>query len=747
MTLLSRALAGWTMKQTERLPVTQSGTVLPGTYLGGGFASNETYGQLATSSWLLSVVDRIGVGLASVQWRLIDQLANGDEREVFSHPALDLWKKPNAYLTRFEMLERANQYFQLVGEIPFVVLRDSKTGQPAELQLVRPNRIFPIPDPNDYLAGYVYQVGAQRIFLKPEDVIMIVRPNPLNEYRGLGIVQSLLIDLGSEQAAATWMRNFFRNSAIPGGVIEVDATLDEAQYQRLRAQWAENHQGVTNAHRVAILERSHWKDAAFTQRDMQFEQLRKLSRDVILGAFGMPKSALGVTEDVNRANAEAGEVVYARWIVRPLAERIAQELTDGLLPLFTGKANLRFSYVDPTPEDRIQNLQESVQGWNAGLLTKNEGRNRLGLGDVPDGDEFKQAAPSLFDLPPDMEPKKPKPEDEVDEETDEDEEEEEAKKQIRAKTANPLYVPAVNAELANIEGHWADRLTGEMNGLLGHLEGTNKTYWQKLEVTDVDGWSWDWWEKYGDDVVKELTTLFFAAIRSEMPDMPEANVQRLAGNYARERAARLLKLENSFNLVEQTRERVRVLVAETVQEGGSVQALSKKLREDFTFSKARAETVARTETAEALGEGQLQSALYQGRDEKRWITQGATDPRVDQICLDNEAEGWIAISQPFRSGHDRIPAHPNCMCKTTYRTADLHEEEEATPPEFRCVECNKLLAKNPAAGAAYWCRTCKVERVSPVPAGQLVRREVKHVLRDKDDNITEVIVEERTFNG
>ena len=141
--------------------------------------------------------------------------------------------------------------------------------------------------------------------------------------------------------------------------------------------------------------------------------------------------------------------------------------------------------------------------------------------------------------------------------------------------------------------------------------------------------------------------------------MPPVEAQRLAAEYAQHRGARLLRLDGDLNMVTFTRERVNQLVSQTIEQGDSLQALQKALREDLAFSRERARTVARTETATAQGQGAKGAAIVQGRDEKHWVTQG--DDAVEGDCLENEAAGWTDIGQPFPTGVDTIPQHPNCL--------------------------------------------------------------------------------------
>ena len=62
---------------------------------------------------------------------------------------------------------------------------------------------------------------------------------------------------------------------------------------------------------------------ARTNSSMKF---REVSRDTIRESFGYPKGMLGASDNVNRANQEAGEVMFSRWLLVPRLERIKQAL-------------------------------------------------------------------------------------------------------------------------------------------------------------------------------------------------------------------------------------------------------------------------------------------------------------------------------------------------------------------------------------------------------------------------------------
>ncbi len=321
---------------------------------------------------LFSIVNRTSNATALVDWKLYRKAPSGlpeDRVEVTRHAVLDLWNKPNKFFTRQELVETVQQHIDLTGEGWLVISRNPRSPMPLELWPVRPDRIQPVPHPTDFISGYLYTgPDGQEIALRVEDVIQIRMPNPLDPYRGMGPVQSVLTEIDASRYSAEWNRNFFMNSAEPGGIIELPTVLSDPEWDQLQARWNEQHKGVANAHRVAFLEHGTWKDRKYTQRDMQFAELRQVSRDVIREAFGAPAFVLGEVGDVNRATAEASKVLFAEQLTVPRLERWKGALINDLLPLYGPEAarQLEFDYCDPVPPDagaRNEEITAKSTAW------------------------------------------------------------------------------------------------------------------------------------------------------------------------------------------------------------------------------------------------------------------------------------------------------------------------------------------------------------------------------------------------
>ena len=332
----------------------------------------RAYGAVGT---LFAIVHRLSESTSQVDWRLYRKTVDGRRRyegeetrtEVTRHAALDLWNKPNPWQTRQEFVEATQQHLDLTGEAWWVVARDPRVDLPLELWCVRPDRMAPVPHPAQFISGYVYRgPDGEQVPLQLNEVIQIKLPNPLDPYRGLGPVQAVLVDLDAARYSAEWNRNFFVNSAEPGGIIEFPERLSDEEFDEFTERWREQHQGVAAAHRVAILEKGTWKDRVISQRDMQFAELRKLSREVIREGFGIHGHMIGQSENVNKANAEAADTGFGKWMLRPRLTRIKGALNARLLPMFGATTGgLEFDHDDPEPPDRQANDRERTSKASA----------------------------------------------------------------------------------------------------------------------------------------------------------------------------------------------------------------------------------------------------------------------------------------------------------------------------------------------------------------------------------------------
>jgi len=374
MSLIGKVLAA-TSQPGPPVPIGESGIwTLPGASHRGGTPEESFLRAYGINGTVFSNSALLAASTAGQQWKLFRQPKQdmrqryttadqgSDQRvEVVQHAALALLARPNPFWSQFRLFEISQLWQELTGKWHWVVTRAPGSPIPIGLWPVRPDRMTPVPDPEKYLRGWIYTApdGLEKIPLEVTDVIYEFLPDPLDPYGGTGPVQSVLAEIDSVRYAAQYNRNFFANAARPDGVLSVDHRVSDEEWDDLTDRWREAHRGVSRAHRVAVLEGVTWVPTSTTQKDMDFANLMSTSGDRIREAWGIHKIMTGLTEDVNRANAQTGEEVFASWKVDPRLKRRRDTFNFQVLPLFgdTGKG-VEFDYVYPMPRNREQDALE-----------------------------------------------------------------------------------------------------------------------------------------------------------------------------------------------------------------------------------------------------------------------------------------------------------------------------------------------------------------------------------------------------
>lgn len=382
-----------------------------GGFGGYGYGGGGPLDQASSVGTLFAIIDLLSTSVAGTDWHLYRKNIDGrrvygpqgdNRREVTQHAALSLINRPNPLMTRNELFERSQQHIDLLGECFWLVV--TVGGIPLELWPVRPDRMEEVVQGGE-LRGWEYrEPDGRRTYFKNSEVIHVMKPSPSNPWRGIAPVHALMTDLEATKLAGLYSRNFFLNNARPGGIIEVPEMLGDTQFNRLRMQWREQHAGVNNAHRVGLLENgAKWVDNSVSNKDMEFVELRNLSRELIREAYRIHPHMLGQSENVNKANADAASADFGRYLLKPRLERFELALNTVLLPMFGETSySVEFCYDDPIPEfqdevnsDRDSRIAAAVALINAGADPE-EALEAFGLPPVT----FKAPATSSVPVPP-----------------------------------------------------------------------------------------------------------------------------------------------------------------------------------------------------------------------------------------------------------------------------------------------------------------------------------------------------------
>lgn len=131
-----------------------------------------------------------------------------------------------------------------------------------------------------------------------------------------------------------------------------------------------------------------------------------------------------------------------------------------------------------------------------------------------------------------------------------------------------------------------------------------------------------------------------------------------------------------------TKGRIQQILVEGIEKGTSYGEIARKIRSQGkagVFSRARAETIAVNQVANAYGTG-TDEMVRKFNFETSSITQKSwqtvKDSRVTEECRKNEEQGWLGMEEAFLSGDEHAPRQTNikCRCVTAYRVVNMRGE-------------------------------------------------------------------------
>ena len=326
----------------------------------------------------LAVVERIASDLSFAEGKLFRVDENGDEQEITAHPFLDFWANPNPLheMSSAALWRLLEIYLKLKGEGYFIMERD-EFGRPAEL--------WPVPThwvqmtPYQGFPYYTVRLTNGQLMEVPVDDMFVMKDlDPYDPFkRGLGQSEALADEIETDEYAAKFQKRFFFNDATPNIIIGMPKSTEE-QRKRFLAEWMQRFKGVFQSHGVATVNGDVTVNKiGESMKDMDMVNGRTFLRNAALEHYGVPREIMGITESSNRATSEAAQFIYAQNVLMPILRRREEAINHQLIPGFGD--DLVGHFDDIVPRNQEFDKAVGLDGWNAGLLTKDEAREKLGM--------------------------------------------------------------------------------------------------------------------------------------------------------------------------------------------------------------------------------------------------------------------------------------------------------------------------------------------------------------------------------
>lgn len=185
---------------------------------------------------------------------------------------------------------------------------------------------------------------------------------------------------------------FFSNGANPGGVLEHPSKLSDTSQANLRKSWNEMHQGLTNQHRIAILEEGMtYKQVGIPPENAQFLESRKFQLAEIARLLHIPPHMLADLDRATFSNIEHQGIEFVQYTMTPWFTRWEETCNRKLLVGFEKSAFFCEFLVDALLRgDSAARATFYKELFYLGALSPNDIREKENLNPIedPNGDKY-----------------------------------------------------------------------------------------------------------------------------------------------------------------------------------------------------------------------------------------------------------------------------------------------------------------------------------------------------------------------
>ena len=584
-------------------------------------------------SWVYAGIKKIATAVSSLYLKIYD-ISQEERIEVDKGPVVDIFYNPNPLLSYTDLFELTTIHLEIFGEAYWEIVKD-ELGIPIALYPLRPDRIKLIPDPKRYISGYIYSVNGEEIRLDVNDVVHFRYHSPLNEFEALAPLKALIAPAILDLYAVAYNQRFFKHGTKIPGILTIDSSITEEEFDRIKNKIMQFYSGVESAHKLLVLTGDvKYQEVGTRPKDFEFLSLRKMTREEILAVLGVPPALVGIFEYANYANSEVQRRMFWENTVIPIVRKISEAINHQLMPLF-GDYEVEFDLSDVLKED-VKDIARSAQILvSQGIMTINEWRERQGLDPVPWGD--------IWWRPATLVP---------------------AEKETEKRLSKEEIWKEFDYEVSKIEREYVKALrklfVKYKRRLLENFEKTKKE---------------DFWQKFFEDLKDIQRKFLLFAIKRAFENMKKKlefsetwqDVEPEIVEYLKQKYIKFAR-----EVTETTRQRVTQALAEGLARGEGIMELMKRLDEVFEerLSDYELERIARTEIGSAYNYGLFHSAKRAKAKYKEWIA--TLDDRVRDSHL--ALHGTIVpIDEPFPNGlmYPKDPDGPpeeiiNCRCTLTF---------------------------------------------------------------------------------
>lgn len=319
-----------------------------------------------------------------------DSAGRETKEKLPNHPVAKLLARPNGWQTNVDYIADASSTFVRYGRFIAIKAR-GVTGPIRELIPVNPGDAKPEQADDDSVVVRVHRRGSgMRDY--PFAQVHYVRGRASDFLTGDSPVVKARNAIALEIAAQRFGAEFFGNGAIPGLIFQFMQGVKGFESPEQRQIFIDSFQqafGAGKRFRGMVLPGGmEAKDPVKVENDKaQFLETRKLQRNVIAGAFGVPPHLVGDLERGTFTNIEHQSQEFKEKVVLPVCRSFEAAMERDLLTDDDRRAGvvIRFN-LDGYVRADFKTQQEGLKlQREMGVINADEWRERIGMNPLPEG--------------------------------------------------------------------------------------------------------------------------------------------------------------------------------------------------------------------------------------------------------------------------------------------------------------------------------------------------------------------------
>jgi len=326
-------------------------------------------------------------------YKRIDE--KGKERAV-THSLYNILRySPCPEMTAMSFKETLQSHILTWGNAYANVDRD-KQGRIKALWILSPSKMEIVRDGTRLLYIYTLPSGEKRKLTKDE--IFHIPGLSFNGITGYSPITLMRESLALSMAEQEYHARFFGNGAMATQIMTHPGHVSDKGKQNIRAGWDKMHKGLSNAHRMAILEEGvDIKQIGLTHADSQFLEGREFQINELARFFRMPLHKIQKMNDTSYNNIENMSLEYVTGTLMPWATKWEQAVHLFLL----GRNEKSQYFVEFMFQQMLRGNAEArakfyQSMWSTGSLSPDDIRAMENLNPIANGDGDQYFVPLNF---------------------------------------------------------------------------------------------------------------------------------------------------------------------------------------------------------------------------------------------------------------------------------------------------------------------------------------------------------------